>query len=70
MLWRGLYGRTCRRLMCAGRARMTGLCCAPQIRWFSFQFIMQQLADELEEMHRAEAIVLKMLPNALKARHA
>ena len=49
---------------------MISLCCVLQIRWFSFQFIMQQLADELEEMHRAEAIVLKMLPNALKARHA
>ena len=40
-----------------------------QIRWSSFQFMMQELSDELEALHRSMATVLKMLPNALAARH-
>lgn len=36
--------------------------CALQVRWFSFQFVMQQLAEELEDMHTATQLVLAALP--------
>jgi hypothetical protein len=42
---------------------------AMQTRWYAFQFTMQELSDDLETMHRSMATVLKMLPNALAARH-
>jgi len=40
-----------------------------QTRWYAFQFMMQELSDDLEAMHRCMATVLKMLPNALAARN-
>ena len=33
-----------------------------QVRWFSFQFVVQQLAEELEDMHTATQLVLAALP--------
>ena len=41
-------------------------CCAAQVRWFSFQFVMQQLAEELEDMHTAMQLVLTALPKPPK----
>ena len=32
------------------------------MRWFSFQFVVQQLAEELEDMHTATQLVLAALP--------
>ena len=40
--------------------------CAAQVRWFSFQFVMQQLAEELEDMHTAMQLVLTALPKPPK----
>ena len=37
-----------------------------QVRWFSFQFVMQQLAEELEDMHTATQLVLAALPKPPK----
>jgi hypothetical protein len=42
---------------------------AVQTRWYAFQFMMQELSDDLEAMHGSMATVLKMLPNALAARN-
>ncbi|CAK0786828.1 hypothetical protein CVIRNUC_010042 [Coccomyxa viridis] len=33
-----------------------------KVRWFSFQFVVQQLAEELEDMHTATQLVLAALP--------
>ncbi|CAL5222233.1 g4567 [Coccomyxa viridis] len=37
-----------------------------KVRWFSFQFVMQQLAEELEDMHTATQLVLAALPKPPK----
>ncbi len=39
-----------------------------QVRWFSFQFLMQQLAEELKDMHTATQLVLAALPKPPKKR--
>jgi hypothetical protein len=37
-----------------------------QVRWFSFQFLMQQLSLELKDMHTATQLVLAALPKPPK----
>ncbi len=39
-----------------------------QVRWFSFQFLMQQLAEEVKDMHTATQLVLAALPKPPKKR--
>ncbi|EIE23259.1 hypothetical protein COCSUDRAFT_42166 [Coccomyxa subellipsoidea C-169] len=39
-----------------------------KVRWFSFQFLMQQLAEELKDMHTATQLVLAALPKPPKKR--
>jgi hypothetical protein len=41
---------------------------AVQVRWFSFQFLMQQLAEEIKDMHTATQLVLAALPKPPKKR--
>ena len=41
-----------------------------QVRWFSFQFLMQQLAEEVKDMHTATQLVLAALPKPPKKRHS
>ena len=41
-------------------------CCPLQIRWYSFQFLMQQLADELNDSFIAMANVLAALPQNMQ----
>lgn len=33
-----------------------------QVRWHSFQFLLEELAEELEEMHAIEGDLLAKLP--------
>ena len=40
--------------------------CLPQVRWFSFQFLMQQLSEELAAAHAATQLVLGALPKPPK----
>ncbi len=35
-----------------------------QVRWYSFQFLMEELAEELEEMHTILGTLLSKLPTA------
>ncbi len=35
-----------------------------QVRWYSFQFLMEELAEELEEMHEILSTLLSKLPTA------
>ncbi len=35
---------------------------APQVHWYSFQFAMDELVDELEEAFLAVSVVLNQLP--------
>ena len=35
-----------------------------QVRWYSFQFLMEELAEELEEMHAILSTLLSKLPTA------
>lgn len=37
-------------------------CCAVQVRWYSFQFLMEEIAEELEEVHAAMSALLPKLP--------
>ena len=37
-----------------------------QIRWYSFQFLMQQLADELNDTFIAMSNVLAALPQSMQ----
>ncbi|KAK9903224.1 hypothetical protein WJX75_000088 [Coccomyxa subellipsoidea] len=39
-----------------------------KVRWFSFQFLMQQLAEEIKDMHTATQLVLAALPKPPKKR--
>ncbi|CAL8465245.1 g4780 [Coccomyxa elongata] len=41
---------------------------ASKVRWFSFQFLMQQLAEEVKDMHTATQLVLGALPKPPKKR--
>ncbi len=40
--------------------------CAAQMRWFAFQFLMQQLGEELTDAHTATQLVLAALPKPPK----
>ena len=40
--------------------------CVRQVRWYSFQFLCQQLSDELLDMHERMAAVLSALPKPPK----
>ena len=43
------------------------VCVVPeQVRWFSFQFLMQQLSEELAAAHAATQLVLGALPKPPK----
>ena len=44
--------------------------CVCQVRWYSFQFLCQQLSDELLDMHERMAAVLAALPKPPKAPRA
>lgn len=34
----------------------------PQVSWFSFQFVCEELAEQLEALHAATDAVLRKLP--------
>lgn len=36
-----------------------------QVRWYSFQFLMEELAEEFQEMHVALTAVLIKLPDGI-----
>lgn len=55
-----------RRVLIQGGAILNFSFRALQVRWFSFQFVMQQLAEELEDMHTATQLVLAALPKPPK----
>ena len=39
--------------------------CWAQVRWYSFQFLMEELAEEFQEMHVALTALLIKLPDGV-----
>ena len=37
-----------------------------QVRWYSFQFVMDELVEELEEAYLSVSIVLDQLPHPIR----
>ena len=37
-----------------------------QVRWYSFQFLMEQVAEEIEELHAALTDVLQKFPHPFR----
>lgn len=59
-----MYCHILRRWWCFKEGRNNGWCNAVQMRWHAFQFMMQQLDDELHSLHANLCLVLARYPRA------